>query len=91
MKDLEKLNKALERTRSSLRSCREFVEAQFNSIQDAMQEISQTIPKAESALGELTAQLKQHQESLDDLRERISDIERLNLLREEETATIQTQ
>ncbi len=91
MKDIEKLNQIVERTRTRLQAYRELVEGQLDSVQGAIQEISQAIPKVEADIEGLTTQIKINQESMDDLKNRIEEVERLNLLRQEEIATIQTQ
>ncbi len=91
MKELEKLNTILERTRTRLKEHKEFVETQLAAIQDTLQECGETIPKVEAELSELTTQMKQNQDSIDDLTRKIDEVERLNLLRQEEIATLQTQ
>jgi chromosome segregation ATPase len=91
MKDIEKLNTLLERTRTRLQEYRAEVEGQLDSVQNAIQEISQTLPKVEMDITGVTSQIKDNQETIADLSNKIQEIERLNLLRQEEISTIQTQ
>ena len=91
MKDIEKFNTLLDRMRTRLREYRALVEGQLDSVQEAVQEISQTIPKVEADISGITSQIEQNQEAIGDLTGRIQEVERLNLLMQEEIATIQTQ